>query len=229
MLRQVRGIIAHWTANTRRGADALANRNYFNNGSPGPNRTFRAASAHYCVDSDGIIQCLPDNEVGFHIGGAHYKPEGIRLMAGYKGFTPNYFAIGFEMCVNEDGDWNKTLENSVDLAAYLIFKHGLTINNLHRHYDITGKDCPRMMIESKKWEEFKRNVAIKYANIYTRCRRAAVTSKELNVRKGPGAEHSINHVLKQGDRVVIFPGGNANWVCIGENKFVNQKYLTNGM
>lgn len=225
-LRAVRAIIAHWTANTNRGADAMANRNYFNNGSPGIGGTFRAASAHYCVDSDEIVQCLPDDEVGFHIGGSRYRTDGMRIIAGYKGLTPNYFAIGFEMCVNVDGDWNKTYNSSVNLAAHLLFKHNLTIKDLLRHYDITGKDCPKMMIAEKDWQKFKDAVSAGLAIMNVQCYRARVSSKDLNVRKGPGAEHYIDSVLKQGEPVVVYPGGSRPWVCIGEDQFVNQNYLT---
>ncbi|MEL6866296.1 MAG: N-acetylmuramoyl-L-alanine amidase, partial [Bacteroidota bacterium] len=61
-IRQLKGIVAHWTANRSRGADAMANRNYFNT-------TDRYASAHYIIDDHSIIQCLPDHEVAYHVGG----------------------------------------------------------------------------------------------------------------------------------------------------------------
>lgn len=224
-LHAVRAIIAHWTANTSRGANAMANRNYFNNGSPGPGGTFRSASAHYCVDSTEIIQCLPDDEVGFHIGGAKYKNDGRRIMAGYKSLTPNYFAIGFEMCVNVDGDWTKTYESSINLAAHLIFKHNLTINDLLRHYDITGKDCPKMMIEEKEWQKFKGAVSAGLAILKAACNRATVGTTDLNVRSGPGTQNDVIRVLAPGELVVIYPGGSNGWICVGEGEFVNSKYL----
>ncbi len=228
-LRAVRAIIAHWTANTTKGANAMANRNYFNNGSPGIGGTFRAASAHYCVDSNEIVQCLPDNEVGFHIGGARYKNDGRRIMAGYKGLTPNYFAIGFEMCVNVDGDWDKTYQSSVNLAAHLLFKHRLTISDLLRHYDITGKDCPKMMIEEKSWQKFKGAVSAGLSILSVTCKRATVATTDLNVRSGPGTQNPVVRVVAPGDLLVVYPGGENGWVCIGEGEFVNSKYLTYAM
>jgi N-acetylmuramoyl-L-alanine amidase CwlA len=225
-LRAVRAIISHWTANTNRGANAMANRNYFNNGSPGPGGTFRAASAHYCVDSNEIVQCLPDDEVGFHIGGSRYYESGRRIMAGYKSLTPNYFAIGFEMCVNSDGDWNKTYQSSAKLAAYLLFKHKLTINDLLRHYDITGKDCPKMMIAENEWQKFKDTVSEHLAILNKVCFHARVGASNLNARSGPGTQHQVVRVLNQGEPVVCYPGASTNgWVPIGENEFVNSKYL----
>jgi len=55
--------------------------------------------------------------------------------------------VGIEMCVNQDGDFSKTYANTVQLAASLLKKHGLTVNDLWRHYDITGKDCPRYFVD----------------------------------------------------------------------------------
>lgn len=203
----------------------MANRNYFNNGSPGPGGTFRAASAHYCVDSNEIVQCLPDDEVGFHIGGSRYLESGRRIMAGFKGLTPNYFAIGLEMCVNVDGVWEKTYQSSAKLAAYLLFKHKLTINDLLRHYDITGKDCPRMMIADKDWQKFKGAVSSLLDEMNKRCFNATVVAENLNVRSGPGTQHNVVRVLEKGEPVVCYMGSVNGWVPIGEGEFVNVKYL----
>jgi peptidoglycan hydrolase-like protein with peptidoglycan-binding domain len=139
----------HWTANEGKGADAVANRNYFNS-------TNRGASAHYIVDDHQIIQCIPDDEVAWHVGASKYRTIGE--MVREKPFGPNYFLIGIEMCVNRDGDWSKTYRNSIELVAYLLKKYNLTINNIYRHFDITGKDCPKMMIEESDWTTFKNDV-----------------------------------------------------------------------
>ena len=142
----------HWTANVGNGANALANRNYFN--------TFRLGnntSAHYIVDDERIVLCVKDDEVAYHVGAKKYTPIGDRIS---EKVSPNLFLIGIEMCVNEDGDWNKTYKNSVELAAQILKKYGLGIDNLYRHYDITGKDCPKMMIDKNAWEKFQTNVSI---------------------------------------------------------------------
>ena len=48
------------------------------------------------------------------------------------------------MCVNTDNDWGKTINNVKDLLHHLFEKHNLTVDNVHRHFDISGKDCPFM-------------------------------------------------------------------------------------
>lgn len=150
-LKKLKGIVIHWTANENAGANALANRNYFNN-------TSRGASAHYIVDDRSIIQCIPDDEVAYHVGAKKYRSDGLKISESPHG--PNYFLIGIEMCVNKDGVWNKTYQNTIDLVVYLLKKYSLSVDDLYRHYDITGKDCPRMMIDEREWNNFKNDVKL---------------------------------------------------------------------
>lgn len=153
-----KGLVIHWTANTGKGADADNNRNYFNNSGV-------YASAHYIVDDYQIVQCLPENEMAYHVGAKSYKPT---KLSNY----PNDCTIGIEMCVNSDGNFDKMYKNTVELAADICKRYGWTRDNLYRHYDITGKDCPRYFVDngtamlygfasaSLGWERFKADVEI---------------------------------------------------------------------
>lgn len=71
-LKKLKGIVIHWTANTGKGANAVANRNYFNT-------TKTAASAHYIVDDHSIVQCIPDGEVAWHVGASKYTATGEKI------------------------------------------------------------------------------------------------------------------------------------------------------
>lgn len=216
-IRQLKGIVAHWTANTKKGADARANRNYFNGSA-------MYASAHYIVDDGEIIQCIPDNEVGYHVGANSYKPDGERIMA-KTNLSPNYFLIGFEMCVNEDGDWNKTYKNSVELAAYLLRKYRFTTADLYRHFDITGKDCPKMMLTPTSWGKFRADVAKAMADDpRPPIRTGRVTTDGLNVRNGAGASFTAVGKLDKGDAVQIFEE-KTGWLRIGTGRWVSGKYI----
>ncbi len=148
-IRKLKGVVVHWTANTNKGANALANRNYFNS-------TNNAVSAHYIVDDGNIVQCVPDDEIAYHVGATKYTSIGESIRE--KPYSPNYYLIGIEMCVNFDGNWDKTYQNTVELVASLLKKHKFTIDDLYRHYDITGKDCPKMMINATDWLKFRRRV-----------------------------------------------------------------------
>lgn len=153
---KLKGIVIHWTANTRKGANAVANRNYFNN-------TKNSVSAHYIVDDKNIIRCIPDDEIAYHVGAKKYAAAGLKIKEG--NYSPNYFLIGIEMCVNSDGDWNTTYQNTIELAAYLLKKYNLNTDNMYRHYDITGKNCPKMMLDQRNWKAFKDKVLKKMDDI----------------------------------------------------------------
>lgn len=220
-MRSVKAIVVHWTANPRRGANAMANRNYFNLGS-------RPASAHYLVDDRTVVQALPEREVGYHCGDmplGYYKPAGRELIKGEaRGLTPNYFTIGVEMCVNEDGDFGRMHDNTIDLLAWLLFRHRLSAGDLLRHFDVTGKNCPLFMLDEYPWAAFKVAVATLLAS-YTDVLRARVASKALNVRSGPGAEYPILTELKKGDPVALFPQHEGDWWLVEPGGWVNSRYV----
>jgi N-acetylmuramoyl-L-alanine amidase len=237
-IKKLKGIVIHWTANPHKGAGAKANRNYFNLGE-------RYASAHYCVDDSKIIQCIPDDEVGYHVGANSYKPQGIKLME--NNLTPNYFLIGIEMCINVDSNWSKTYQNTIELTQYLLKKHHFTVNDIYRHYDITGKDCPKMMINESQWTQYKAdmkkslNLALDIPfNTWERfkadindglefktaqiIKKGYVNTTDLNVRKGNGTQFDIVAKLKQGDKIDILEEI-GNWYKIGDNQWVNKLYI----
>lgn len=49
-----------------------------------------------------------------------------------------------------------TYDSLVQLTAFLCSKFNLTENDVIRHYDITGKDCPKYFVENEAaWETFR--------------------------------------------------------------------------
>ena len=225
LIPELRAIVAHWTANKSKGANAQRNRDYFGNGSPGYVKgklVNQTASAHYCVDDAMAVQCIPDNELAFHVGASRYTEFGDKLRRGYP--SPNYVSVGFEMCVNKDGDWSKTYKHSATLAAWLLFRHGFNTDRLVRHHDITGKDCPKMFLETEKWLEFKSDVSSEFDAMVNTKKRMMVTSKGLNVRSGPGVSNPVLYELKQ-DEIVAVPKDAKGWVPVWHGQFVNSAFL----
>lgn len=215
-LRKLKGIVVHWTANTTPRSTARANRNYFNT-------TDRYASAHYIVDDHSIVQCLPDHEVGYHVGGRTYRPKGEEIRE--DGLTPNYFLIGLEMCVNSDGDWNKTYQHSVELTQYLLNKYNFTLNELYRHYDITGKDCPKMMIEESAWQAFRHDVnrGLNF-QLENPVKKGYVNTRDLNVRSGNGVQFPVVGKFGQDDKVEVFEQS-GNWFRVGDDRWIHKDYV----
>jgi N-acetyl-anhydromuramyl-L-alanine amidase AmpD len=137
-----RYIVVHDTDNRKRRANAKANRDYF------ANHPDAQASAHYTVDQDNIIQVLEDIWRGWHCGDV-YNPK-----------INNSNSIGIELCVNEDNDFAKTLLNGIELTKYLMNKYNIPVENVIRHHDVTGKICPKYMIQDhpELWGQFKEAV-----------------------------------------------------------------------
>ena len=219
-LERITAIIIHWTANTRRGAGAMANRNYFSSSPKTLEGKPIYASAHFCVDSVSIVQCLPEDEVGYHVGSSKpYKPEGIRIKGSSS--SPNNVTIGIEMCVNEDGDFNITRQQTILLTRYLTEKYSITRQNVLRHFDIPGKDCPKMMLDNNIWNQFLDEV---FSVSPVAQKLFKVNVSELNVRQGPGTNFSILRKLRFGDSISIFESA-GKWGRIGNNEWVHTDYV----
>ena len=95
------------------------------------------ASAHYFVDDDSITQSVPEDFVAYHCGANSYRHPSCR----------NYNSIGIELCdAKRDGRvmaTAKTIDNAADLVAMLCEKYGIPTDHIIRHYDVTGKLCPK--------------------------------------------------------------------------------------
>lgn len=141
-LYKVTKLVIHWVGNPK--SSALANRNYFENLKSGNSKTY--ASSHYIVGLEGeVIQCIPDNERAYHAKSA------------------NAYALGIETC---HPDWegkftDRTYASLVELCTLLCKKYSLDPRqDLIRHYDVTGKSCPKYYVQHPAaWEKFKKDVA----------------------------------------------------------------------
>lgn len=101
---------------------------------------FTKASSHYIVGLDGeIIQCIPQNEIS------------------YASNNRNKDTISIECChPGKDGKFNeKTYDSVVRLTAWICKMYGLSSQNVIRHYDVTGKMCPKYYVKHEQaWREF---------------------------------------------------------------------------
>lgn len=131
-----RYIVIHYTANP--GSSAQNNRDYFEN-LKDTQQTY--ASAQFVIGLEGeIIQCVPCNEMS------------------YCSNSLNEICISIEMChPDEWGNFNDaTYNNCVYLVAHLMNYYHMDMDQLIRHYDVTGKNCPRYFVEHEdRWEVFK--------------------------------------------------------------------------
>lgn len=74
--RVIRWIVLHSMEAPEASSTAERCAAYFANMPPGTPRE-KQASAHYCVDSDSVVQCVPDHLVAFHARGLNEDSIGI--------------------------------------------------------------------------------------------------------------------------------------------------------
>lgn len=150
-LNKVKAVVIHWVANPT--STAIANRNFFENRKAGKTGF---GSAHYIVGLKGeIVQCLPEEELAYHVGSDTYTNEALKLLSTY----PNNCTIGIEMCHQ---DWTgkpnlETLHATVNLAAQILKANGLSEKNLWTHKEVVGwKDCHHYYNSNPgEWANFK--------------------------------------------------------------------------
>lgn len=104
----------------------------------------RYASYHYVVGDDIIIECIPPNEVAYHTGTE----------------LGNFNSIGIEMV--ETGARDKVIDNTIKLVRNLQREYHIGYDNVVRHYDWSGKNCPRIFNYDywKGWKLFKDKLII---------------------------------------------------------------------
>lgn len=144
-LKKVKGVVIHYTANP--GTDALQNRNYFENLKTSK---LTKASSHFVIGLKGdIVQCIPTSEIA------------------YASNERNEDTIAIEVChPDETGKFNRrSYHTLVKLVAYLVCEYNLDYEDILRHYDITGKNCPKYFVEHEnKWDNFRRDVFLYIEN-----------------------------------------------------------------
>lgn len=162
----IKNIIVHWCGNAK--STAIANRNYFES-LKDSHKTY--ASSHYIIGLNGeIIRCIPENEVAFHAG-SH---------------SMNRKSIGIEDCHPDwEGKFNEATYNSlVELCADICKRYNLGIDAIIRHYDVTGKECPRYYVRNEQeWIKFKNDVANKLGQATTNVAVPKVEGSDEPVRK----------------------------------------------
>ena len=103
----------------------------------------RQASWNYQVDEKMIYQSFEDEVICWHAG------DGTVTLG-----NGNNNSIGIEMCINDDGNYDGAMYHDAKLIAMLLHKYNLSLVNVKRHFDWSGKICPNYMITQGRWYEF---------------------------------------------------------------------------
>ncbi len=138
-LEEVNGVVVHYVGNP--GTTAQQNRSYF---ASLAQTGETSASSHYIIGMDGaVIQCVPLTEIAYCTG------------------ERNADTISIECCHPDDtGKFTQeTLDSLSTLLSYLIDLYGLDKEDIIRHYDVTGKECPRYFVQHPdEWESFRESL-----------------------------------------------------------------------
>lgn len=159
-LLDVLGIVLHWTANP--GGTDENHADFFDGADGGGSRY---AGAHMFVDKDSATLIIPLDEVAYQ---ANEKACRIARLKGsikradgstYHG-DANVTTISLELCVEKDGTIHPdTIARAVKIVAEWCKKYKLDVNDIYRHYDVTGKLCPRPFVDNPAmFTNFKNNV-----------------------------------------------------------------------
>lgn len=128
----------------------------------------RTTSTHYLVGDDAVYQVVEDRHAAWH---CPYEKSNKCLAC-------NTVALGVDLVEHKrnsrsksvkDRDWyftDKVIEDGAKLVAELADKYSIPMDHIVRHYDVTGKWCPRPFVGSDinevtgetgefAWEKFK--------------------------------------------------------------------------
>ncbi len=145
-LQQINSVVIHYTANPS--STAMANRNYFDGLQDG---TGPKASSHFIVGLDGeVVQCIPSTEVA------------------YANHPRNADTLSIECChPDESGRFNdKTRQSVVELTAWLCKAFSVSPDQVIRHYDVSGKSCPKYYVENEdEWKRLKEDIRRQYESL----------------------------------------------------------------
>lgn len=134
-LTDIKNIVIHYVGNPD--TTAQNNRDYFDK----PDTT---VSSHFVVGLEGeVIQCVPLNE----------KSAATN--------NRNKDTISIEVChPDESGKYgDKTYASVIKLTAWLCRELDLSEDDVIRHYDVTGKICPKYYVENEDaWLTLKQDV-----------------------------------------------------------------------
>lgn len=118
------------------------------------------ASWHIVIDEREAIEAIPLNEIAWHAGDG---PTG----------RGNTSSVSIEIC--ESGNRMRTVDNAIRLTTLLLRDRGWSAERLRRHFDWSGKVCPRIFAPDNwaEWNRFRHEVILRLAPSLPRVDRRA--------------------------------------------------------
>ncbi|MGG7178146.1 SH3 domain-containing protein [Clostridium paraputrificum] len=150
-------------------------------------------STHYLVGARAIIKILEDDWRGWHVGDGPSKE------------ITNSNSIAVAMFVRDRKDVARTIQNTVELINSLREKYDISIKNVKRHYDVTGKRCPKLLMENEVWSRFQLALKGIYQELIPRGRGKIIgVLSSLNLKKEPKDDSEVIGKIKSEDSFYIY-------------------------
>lgn len=179
------------------------------------NSPYRGASAHFSIDDGPIVyMCVKPEDIAWHCGAKKYVHSYCR----------NSNSIGIEVrpykidksraTYASDKDWyfnQETINNLVILAQAIMDVYNIPKANVIRHYDVTGKYCPRPYMGddintyykksgNEMWKEFKSRLR-EPVNISNKVETSKDNSNTVNIKVGDTVKFTSNAVQWNGNKI----------------------------
>lgn len=138
-LDAVNGVVIHYVGNP--GTNGWQNHDYYENLAVSG---AASVSSNFIIGLDGtVILCVPLDEVA------------------YASNNRNNDTISIECChPDADGEFTEaTYQSLVRLCAWLRELYDLDMEDIIRHYEVTGKICPKYYVENEDaWRQLRRDI-----------------------------------------------------------------------
>jgi N-acetylmuramoyl-L-alanine amidase CwlA len=183
----IKYLVYHYTGND--GDTAMANAKYYAEAKV-------EASAHYFVDDTSVVQSVGDLTVAWAVGGKKWADCDETGGGTMHGIVTNTNSLSIEMCdTHRDGEIMaspETQENALALGRMLMDRYGIPIENVVRHFDVTGKYCPRYFMDNDKWAAFKARLTDEEDDV-----KRYNTIQEIE-KEAPWAAPTVNKLIANG-------------------------------
>lgn len=200
---QIKYLVYHYTGND--GDRAASNAAYFQT-------HVVQASAHYFVDDTCVYRSVPELRAAWAVGGKKYANADLTGGGTMYGRITNTNSLSIELCDTvRNGVYQAseaTLANGAALGRELMERYHIPLENVYRHFDVTGKHCPSYLISADKWAEFKVRLEepdVRYQYL-----------KEVPETFRPTVELLMNAGIIQGDG--SDPTGNGDVIDLGHDQ-----------
>ena len=149
----VKYIVIHNTGN--KNDKAISNAKYYQH-SP------REAGAHFFIDREGnIVKSIGMDRAAWSVGGTRwndYKKTGGGKL--YR-IANNFNSVSIELCDIVDKYPSKEQIKAVKKCIKYIRRYCRNAKKVIRHFDITSKHCPLIMMNSSTWNQFLSDIGEK--------------------------------------------------------------------